>query len=96
MDKTYNAKIPKDAIEIIRCIEEAGHEAYVVGGCVRDMLMNREPNDWDITTSAKPEEIKEIFKSCVGIGVFEDAYNTGEVYSFSYKSEKIKERIKIT
>ena len=39
------------------------------------------------------KEIKEIFKSCVGIGVFEDAYNTGEVYSFSYKSEKIKETL---
>ena len=37
------------------------------------------------------KEIREIFKSCVGIGVFEDAYNTGEVYSFSYKNEKIKE-----
>ena len=56
----YNNKIPKDALEIIRCIEEAGYEAYIVGGCVRDLLMGREPNDWDITTSAKPEEIKNL------------------------------------
>lgn len=69
MDRSYNAKIPKDAIEIIRCIEEAGHEAYIVGGCVRDMLMNREPNDWDITTSAKPEEVKEIFRRTYDTGI---------------------------
>lgn len=69
MNKIYNAKIPKDAIEIIRCIEEAGYEAYIVGGCVRDMLMDREPNDWDITTSAKPEQIKEIFKRTYDTGI---------------------------
>lgn len=69
MFESYNAKIPKDAIEIIRCIEQAGHEAYVVGGCVRDMLMDRQPNDWDITTSAKPEEIKKIFKRTYDTGI---------------------------
>lgn len=49
----------------------------------------------DLKTKKKfdKKEIKEIFKSCVGIGVFEDAYNTGEVYSFSYKNEKIKETL---
>lgn len=69
MDQSYNDKIPKDAIEIIRCIEEAGHEAYIVGGCVRDMLMGRNPHDWDITTSAKPEEIKQIFKRTYDTGI---------------------------
>lgn len=43
-------------------IEERGHEAYVVGGCIRDLLMGRVPNDWDVATSALPEQIQEIFK----------------------------------
>ena len=53
-----HTQIPKDALFIIDTLEQHGHEAYVVGGCVRDMIMGREPNDWDITTSAKPEEVK--------------------------------------
>lgn len=69
MYKEYNNKIPKDALEIIRCIEDAGYEAYIVGGCVRDLLMQREPNDWDITTSAKPEEIKRVFKRTYDTGI---------------------------
>nr|WP_302598024.1 CCA tRNA nucleotidyltransferase [uncultured Cellulosilyticum sp.] len=69
MYKEYNNKIPKDALEIIRCIEKAGYEAYIVGGCVRDLLMQREPNDWDITTSAKPEEIKKVFRRTYDTGI---------------------------
>lgn len=69
MYKEYNDKIPKDAIDIIDAIEKAGFEAYIVGGCVRDLLMNRVPHDWDITTSAKPEEIKGIFKRTYDTGI---------------------------
>lgn len=69
MYKEYNNKIPKEALEIIRVIEEAGYEAYIVGGCVRDIIMRRDPNDWDITTSAKPEEIKKIFKRTYDTGI---------------------------
>ena len=54
-------KIPKPIIEIIQKLEAAGFEAFVVGGCVRDLLMNVEPKDWDVTTSAKPEEITKLF-----------------------------------
>lgn len=69
MYKQYNEKIPHEALEIIQTIEAAGYEAYIVGGCVRDLLMAREPNDWDITTSAKPEEIKQIFKRTYDTGI---------------------------
>lgn len=69
MYTTYNEKIPKDAIEIINTIEKAGFEAYIVGGCVRDLLMGREPHDWDITTSAKPEEVKGIFRRTYDTGI---------------------------
>jgi len=54
-------KIPKEVIEVLEKIEANGFESYIVGGCVRDLIMDRIPKDWDITTSAKPEEIQKIF-----------------------------------
>lgn len=53
--------IPKEAINILEKLETAGFEAFLVGGCVRDLLLGREPKDWDITTNAKPEDIQKIF-----------------------------------
>src|ERR1035437_3384255 len=53
--------IPKEAKNIIQNLQKAGFEAYVVGGCVRDFLLGKEPKDWDATTNAKPEEIQKIF-----------------------------------
>ena len=64
-----NIQIPDDVKVIITMIEHSGHEAYVVGGCVRDILMGREPDDWDITTSATPDEIKRIFVKTVDTGI---------------------------
>ena len=69
MDIQYTKKIPLEAVRIIEEIEKSGYEAYVVGGCVRDMLMNREPHDWDITTSAKPEDVKKIFRRTYDTGI---------------------------
>ena len=54
--------IPKEANELIHTLQANGHSAYVVGGCVRDSILGREPNDWDICTSATPGEMLEIFK----------------------------------
>lgn len=56
--------IPDDARKIILVLEMAGYEAYVVGGCVRDSLIGKEPNDWDICTSATPDQVIEVFKGC--------------------------------
>ncbi len=53
--------LPKRVIDILEKIEAAGYEAFAVGGCVRDILMGREPSDFDITTSATPRETEEIF-----------------------------------
>ncbi len=61
--------LPKDVKFIIESIENAGFEAYAVGGCVRDTLLGRTPDDWDITTSAKPNEVKEIFRRTVDTGI---------------------------
>lgn len=62
-------EIPAAALKILNIINENGFEAYIVGGCVRDALLGREPNDWDITTSATPEEIKGLFKRTVDTGI---------------------------
>ncbi len=56
-------KIPQDVKNVMDILTQNGHKAYVVGGCVRDSIMNREPNDWDVTTDASPERIKELFAS---------------------------------
>lgn len=62
-------KIPEKAEIILHTLEEAGYEAYVVGGCVRDSILGRSPDDWDITTSAKPEEVKALFRRTVDTGL---------------------------
>lgn len=54
-------ELPGNVRFILHMLREAGHEAYVVGGCVRDSIMGRKPHDWDICTSAKPEQVIEIF-----------------------------------
>ena len=60
---------PDSAIEIVCKLRDRGHEAYLVGGCVRDMVMRIEPSDYDIATSALPEEIVRIFPHTEAIGV---------------------------
>ena len=61
--------IPEDARHILKVLHDAGYEAYVVGGCVRDALLGREPEDWDITTSAKPEQVKALFHRTIDTGI---------------------------
>lgn len=61
--------LPEKVRYIINTIQAAGFEAYAVGGCVRDSVLNRKPDDWDITTSAKPEEVKSLFKRTVDTGI---------------------------
>jgi tRNA nucleotidyltransferase (CCA-adding enzyme) len=61
--------IPNKVNDIIEELIGHGHEAYAVGGCVRDMVLGREPEDWDITTSATPLEVKKIFRRTVDTGI---------------------------
>jgi len=56
------------SIEIIEILKKAGHEAYWAGGCVRDMLLGIEPKDFDIVTSAKPEEIEDLLEHTIPVG----------------------------
>jgi tRNA nucleotidyltransferase (CCA-adding enzyme) len=57
-------KMPTTVEQAITRLEHAGYEAYAVGGCVRDSILGRTPNDWDITTSARPEETAAVFSDC--------------------------------
>ena len=61
--------MPENVRKIIEKLEEAGFEAYAVGGCIRDSILGRRPNDWDITTSARPLEIKALFRRTVDTGL---------------------------
>lgn len=61
--------IPEGAYKIILNLEHNSHDAFVVGGCVRDSILGRTPGDWDITTDAKPEEVKELFSRTVDTGI---------------------------
>ncbi len=62
-------QIPNKVNRIIHTLSEAGHEAWAVGGCVRDAVLGREPVDWDITTSALPYEVKALFPHTIDTGL---------------------------
>lgn len=64
-----NIVLPQDVIQIIERLESCGHEAYAVGGCVRDSILGKEPADWDITTSASPEDVKALFTHTIDTGI---------------------------
>ncbi len=62
-------QLPEKVKKIIARLEMAGFEAYAVGGCVRDSLLGRMPDDWDVTTSAKPQQVKELFHRTIDTGI---------------------------
>lgn len=62
-------RLPEKVHKIIETLMAAGCEAYAVGGCIRDSVLGRIPNDWDITTSAKPEKIKQLFSRTIDTGI---------------------------
>lgn len=61
--------LPRKVLMIINNLQLHGYEAFAVGGCVRDSILARRPEDWDITTSARPEEIKKLFRRTVDTGI---------------------------
>ncbi len=76
MQKTYSFEehqlpinhVDPDALYVMEKLRVNGHIAYLVGGSVRDLLLNQKPKDFDISTSAEPEEIKQLFRNCILIG----------------------------
>src|SRR3954464_13905671 len=61
-------RIDPDAANVVRRLKDSGHAAYLVGGCVRDLMLGRKPKDLDVVTSALPQEIKRLFRNCRIIG----------------------------
>ena len=61
--------LPENVSYIISKLEDAGFEAYAVGGCIRDTILGKEPDDWDITTSATPFQVKKIFNRTIDTGI---------------------------
>jgi poly(A) polymerase len=61
-------RIDPDAAKVVRRLERSGYEAYLVGGCVRDLLLGGKPKDFDIATSARPEDVRALFRNCRVIG----------------------------
>jgi tRNA nucleotidyltransferase (CCA-adding enzyme) len=82
MDKS---KIPAFVSHVTARIQEAGFECYLVGGCVRDLLIGREVKDWDLTTNAKPEEIQKVFEDLKT--VYENNYGTVTVVNIAPNQE---------
>ncbi|MBM3281539.1 MAG: HD domain-containing protein [Candidatus Harrisonbacteria bacterium] len=70
--KVLLEKVPKEVLAIAITLIEAGYEGYLVGGCVRDLLLELEPRDWDVTTNATPEKIQELFPE----SFYENQYGT--------------------
>lgn len=69
MKNNWQIRLPRQVADIIHTLQQAGYEAYAVGGCVRDSILGREPDDWDITTSARPKQVKELFRRTIDTGI---------------------------
>jgi len=72
-------ELPEKVEGIIQTLMQAGYETYAVGGCVRDSLLGKEPKDWDITTSAKPEEVKRLFPKTIDTGILQSCQDVRDL-----------------
>ncbi len=85
-------KIPKEISHVAQKLEKAGFEAYLIGGCVRDLILGAKPKDWDITTNAKPQEIVALFEE----SFYENDYGTvGVVNKQGKENEVLDETLKV-
>lgn len=83
-------KIPKQIQTALETLKKQGFEAYIVGGCVRDILRDKSPKDWDLTTQATPEQIQEVFKKAKLKTFYENTFGTVTVLT-NTKEESLKE-----
>ncbi len=78
--------IPKEVSRITETLKKANFEAYLVGGCVRDLILKRKPKDWDITTNANPEQIQALFVKTF----YENQYGTVGIVNEETTDETLK------
>ncbi|MEI6528352.1 MAG: HD domain-containing protein [bacterium] len=81
-----NIIIPAEVWSVVETLKNKGFEAYLIGGCVRDLLLNRKPKDWDLTTNAKPEEIISLFTDTY----YENSYGTVGVVNEIVEDQTLK------
>ncbi|MFA6404660.1 MAG: CCA tRNA nucleotidyltransferase [Candidatus Paceibacterota bacterium] len=86
MNNVKDNPIPEEVVDIVEKLEKGGFQAYLVGGCVRDLFLGKKPKDWDITTNAKPEEIQTLFTKTV----YENTYGTVAVINELTEDETIR------
>ena len=79
-------QIPPEVLKIVGNLEKSGFEAWVVGGCVRDLLLGRKPHDWDVTTNASPAEIQ---------GIFDHTYYTNDFGTVGVVTDSLDETLKV-
>lgn len=82
--------IPPFVSHATKTLQKAGFEAYLVGGCVRDILMSKQPKDWDITTNAQPYQIQVVFTDCKT--VYENTFGTVTVLNMDPVSQETVSR----
>src|ERR1700742_3285063 len=91
MSKDLELEIPKEVSYVTNTLEKAGFEAYLVGGCVRDLVLHKKPKDWDVTTNATPEQIQALFPETF----YENTYGTVGVVNKEF-SDPTLEVIEVT
>jgi tRNA nucleotidyltransferase (CCA-adding enzyme) len=84
--KTLHANIPPEVSQVTNSLEKAGFEAYLVGGCTRDLILEKKPKDWDVTTNATPEQIIALFPKTF----YENNYGTVGVVNEGVEDETLK------
>ena len=86
MKKAQNSPIPQEIVQTVEVIEKTGFQAYLVGGCARDIFLGRPPKDWDITTNATPDKIQALFPKTV----YENVYGTVAVINETTEDPTLK------
>lgn len=86
MKMPENKTIPAEVVKVVETLEKGGFQAYLVGGCVRDLFLGRTPKDWDVTTNATPEEIQKLFPKTV----YENIYGTVAVIDENTQNPSLK------
>lgn len=86
LKKTENSTIPHEIVSVVETLEKGGYQAYLVGGCVRDIFLGRIPKDWDVTTNATPEQIIPLFKKTF----YENSFGTVGVVNEDTENESLK------
>ena len=89
-------KIPDEVLWTLLQLHNAGYESYIVGGCVRDILLDREPHDFDITTNAHPEQIIDVFEKTDRRVVYENNFGTVGIINKDLQKDNVCYEIEIT